>query len=102
MTIAAEILIRAKDAFSDEIRNAKREFASLGDVAKDALAWGGIAATAATAIGAVTQEVAKYGEELHRASEITGLHAEQLSALKYAAEQTGTSFESLTGGMEKF
>lgn len=70
---------------------------------------GSIAVVATTAAIALTRTLfdlskstAEYGSEIFDASEKTGLHAETLSAMKLAADQSGTSLENVTGGLSKF
>ena len=45
---------------------------------------------------------AHFGEEMVRASQRTGMTVEQLSALKFAAEQTGTTFEGVQKSLGLF
>src|SRR5712692_3223694 len=49
---------------------------------------------------ATTILTARYGEELHRASLTTGVMVENLARLKFAGEQTGTSFDELQLGLK--
>jgi hypothetical protein len=76
----------------------------------------GPATLAATAIGAMaaagikltstlydlSKAAAEYGSEIYDASQKTGLHAETLTALKFAADQAGSSFEQVTKGVVLF
>lgn len=67
-----------------------------------------LTAVGAAAIGATRQlfelskQAAEYGSTIFDASEKTGLHAETLSAMDFAAKQSGTSLESITGGIAKY
>jgi TP901 family phage tail tape measure protein len=47
------------------------------------------------------QRFASMGDEINKASQRTGIGVEQLGALKYAAEQSGASFEDLESGVKK-
>ena len=51
-------------------------------------------------LGLAVHEYAKAGAELKEMSERTGVAVESLSALKYAASQTGTSLEALGNGLK--
>lgn len=62
----------------------------------------GLALQAATAIFDLTKQTSDYGSEIFDASEKTSLGAETLSALRYAAETSGSSFESVVGSVAKF
>jgi hypothetical protein len=50
----------------------------------------------------LSKAAAEYGSKIYDASQKTGLHAEALTALKYAAEQSGSSFEQVTKGVILF
>src|SRR5512144_3264334 len=60
-------------------------------------------ATAATAAGAaifgLAKAAAEHGEHLNTLSQRTGVAVEDLSLLKFAAEQSETSLDELAGGM---
>lgn len=60
------------------------------------------AVTGAVALFNLTKKTAEYGSEIFDASEKTGLHAESLSAMKLAADQSGSSLEQVTSGIAKF
>lgn len=49
-----------------------------------------------------TTEYHAYAESIYKASVVTGMHAEDLSALHSLAAKTGVSFETLTQGLVKF
>ena len=60
-----------------------------------------VALTAVTATMAIGIKGAlDYGSEIYRMSQITGLSAESLSRLKYAADQSDVSFEGLVRSLE--
>lgn len=48
---------------------------------------------------AMARQAANYGDQIRDASIRTGISTEALSGLKFAAEQTGTSFEGVTGSL---
>jgi hypothetical protein len=61
-----------------------------------------IATGAAVGLFALTKSSAEYGGAIKDAQEKTGLGAQTLSTLRYAAEQGNQSFETLSGGITKF
>lgn len=63
---------------------------------------GGAAVTAFAAIYKLTKEASDFGSVIFDASQKTGLHAETLSAMKYAAEQSGATLEKVTSATAKF
>lgn len=54
-----------------------------------------------TGLFASAKGAANMGEALKKASQVTGVTVEDLSTLKYAAEQSNVSFETLQGGFIK-
>lgn len=88
----------------------------IGKVGGGLGSWAGPAAIAATGIAAVgvaavattaalfnlTKQASDYGSTIFDASKKTGLAAETLSAMDFAAKQSGTSLEQVTGGVAKF
>jgi hypothetical protein len=50
----------------------------------------------------LTKKAADYGSTIHDASDKTGLHAETLSAMDVAAQQSGTSLDEVTSALSKF
>ncbi len=74
-------------------------FAALG-AAITATAAAGVAAT--QKLFELSKSAADFGSEIFDASEKTGLAAETLSAMKFAAEQSGTSLETITASSAKF
>lgn len=52
-------------------------------------------------LAAASKVFATMGDELAKASTRTGVSVEKLSALKYAADQSGSSLEGLEGGLRK-
>ncbi len=62
-----------------------------------------LAAAGASIVGtftAMTKMTADYGDALAKSSERTGIGVEQLAKLKFAAEQSGSSFEGLSTGLK--
>lgn len=83
--------------------------AGLSAVTLGITAVAGVLATAAGIAGGLTKllfdlakEASDYGSAIYDASEKTGLGAETLSALKYAADQSGSSLENVAGSVQKF
>ena len=65
----------------------------------------GLAATAvgtASALFAIAKSASDYGSQIKDASDMTGLHAETLSAMRYAADQSGISIEEISKSVGKF
>jgi len=65
-------------------------------------AMGTAAITASVAIFKLVESTAEYGSAIFDASQKTGLGTESLSALRYAAETSGSSFEKVTSAVSKF
>jgi hypothetical protein len=63
----------------------------------------GVAALAVTRqVYDLTKSTADFGSEIFDASQKTGLSAERISAIKFAADQSGASLEQFTGGAARF
>ena len=60
------------------------------------------AVAAGTAIFNIAEQASEFGSEINDASEKTGIGAETLSALKFAADQSGSSFKEVTTGIRLF
>lgn len=77
-------------------------FSGVGSAIKDAsaklLAIGGIASTAVIAVKSLVDEFDDVGDK----SEKLGVSADFLTAIRYAAERSGSSFEELDGGLQSF
>lgn len=88
------------------IQNTSTGFAGLANPAAIAgaaiAAVGAAAVIAATGLYRLTKSTADYGAEIFDATEKTGLGAKAMSALKVAAEQSGSSFEGITSAVAKF
>lgn len=59
------------------------------------------ASAAAAALGLLAQNAVKMADKIDEASQRTGVAAENLSRLKYAAEQSGSSLESVEKALQK-
>lgn len=69
---------------------------TLSDIGKPMVAVGG---AVSAAFIAMSKQAANYGDAIRDASIRTGVSTQALSGLKLAAEQTGTSFESVNTGL---
>lgn len=78
------------DGFLKNIMGGKNTFLITG---------GAIAGVAAAAFG-LAKTAANAGEELYELSQKTGISVEELSALKFAAEQSETNIHSLANGLK--
>lgn len=61
----------------------------------------GIGAAITAPLLLAAQRFASVGDEINRASQRTGVGVEQLTALKYAAQQSDVAFEDLENGIKK-
>jgi hypothetical protein len=61
-----------------------------------------VATTTALALFQLSKAAAEYGSAIFDASEKTGLTATTLSAMKFAADQSGSSLEQVTAGAARF
>jgi hypothetical protein len=98
---AAEIVVRFKDEFSTTAAKAQKEFAKIGESAKLVLGLAGAATTLGATLAATAKQAADYGDEINDMRQKTGLAAEQLSVLSYAARQSGSSFEGAATGLKQ-
>lgn len=99
----------AKRAFNETERDVKGLSGAMGAMGGPAgiastaiLAVGAAAAAAVVGIARLTIATADFGSQLFDAQAKTGLTASQLSALKLAADTSGSSFESITNSVAKF
>ena len=92
----------AKDGFSKTFNDFEKKFSSLG---KSSVAigtsLGAAGAALLTPLAYAATKFAAMGDAITKASQRTGVGAEQLETLKYAAEQSGASFEDLETGLKK-
>lgn len=109
-----EVAIKAVDQTMGGVRSAssglgklgKAGSASLGGLGKAAklasLAIGGIALVAVGIAAKLAKDFLEAGDVLDKMSKSTGFTVEQLSALEFAAEQSGTSLDVVTKASTKF
>ena len=111
ITQYTDIVIRAKSeatkVFGDLEKSAKNAIDATKDFGsefKNLAIVGGVVATAVAAAGATLVALAKHaadvGDELNDLSKKTGSTVEELSTLRLAAAQSGTSMEGLTTGLK--
>ena len=98
MASTVEILIRARDQYSAALKKADKNMRTLVATGA-ALAGAGLAVTGA--LVKMAQQSANLGDQFQKSSIKTGVATEQLSALKFAAEQSGTSFETVEKSLIK-
>lgn len=95
--------LRAVDAGISQLGS---QFNSLAGIASVGAVAVGAIATAAVAAGArifdLTSRVAASGSAIQDLADQTNLSAMSISGLKYAAEQSGTSLETITKGLNRF
>ena len=93
-----------KAGLSSAEKSAKTFQDRIGEVGKNMTRVGGAIAGFGVAAGAsllaVAQSAATFGDELQKSSIRTGVSTEALQGLKFAAEQSGSRFESLTKGLK--
>jgi hypothetical protein len=98
---AVEIYLN-RSALTKGLKSVAGEFKAFGDgaaaIGKRLMAMGAMI-TAPMMLAA--KSWAESGAELARMSQRTGMAVEQLSALKFAAESTGTSFEAVESGIKR-
>lgn len=120
---SAGLLFKIKGDSSDAVRAFKETEAaqtgltgstvgltsSFSSLAGPALAAGAAVTVIATAAIAgtralfdLTKSAAEFGSQIFDASQKTGLSAERLSAMKFAADQSGTSLDSVTAATARF
>lgn len=112
---ALEIVLEFKDKLTGPIKTATQLIAKFGGAVRSSFAFaarqvfslrgalvGLIGGAVAGGIGAAVKSVANLGDELLALSQKTGLSVETLSRLKFAAEQSNTSIESLAQALVKF
>ncbi len=98
-------------AIKGDIDDMRQHAAAGADAAASSLskplmaALGGVAVAAAAAAKGIldaAQYAARYAEEIDDARDTTGLTVEQLSRLRYVAEQNGVSFDTLHASLANF
>ena len=98
MASVVEILVRAKDQYSASLKKADKNMRSIVATGT-ALTGVGLAVTGA--LVKMAQESAELGDQFQKASIKTGASTEALSSLKFAAEQSGASYETLEKALIK-
>lgn len=110
------LLFRIKADSSDAIKDLNKvqtEVAGVGQSFAGIANPGAVAAVAITAIAAsaaaaavsifnLAKETSDYGSKIFDATQKTGLSAETISSLGYAADQSGSSLEKISGSVAKF
>jgi len=96
---ATAIFTRSVAAMGKGVARVGKGIGKVGLSMGKALAVG--AAGAAVAVGAMVKKVADAGDQIDKMSKRTGLSAEFLSKLKYAAELSGTSVTDMEKGVKK-
>ena len=81
-------------AFQDRIGAVGKSMVTVGG------AISGFAVAAGASLLAVAQSAANFGDDLQKAGLRTGVATETLQGLKFAAEQSGSSFEAVTKGLK--
>jgi hypothetical protein len=66
------------------------------------IAMGAIALNVTKQIFTLTRSAAEFGEEIFNVRQQTGLGAETISSLKFAAEESGSSLDEITDGLKEF
>lgn len=87
-------VFRATDRTAQAFRSVDSRLAGITKSLKTFAGFAGFA-TIAAGVGSLTKSLVDLGSELQDASDKLGVSAETLQSLKFAAEQTGASFESL-------
>lgn len=86
---------RAEKSLEKSVREIEKTAKQVG------VAVGAALASAVTALGALGVQAINSADKLYDASQRTGVMVKALSQLKYAAEQSGTSFEAVEKGLQK-
>jgi len=88
---------------STQAKKTSGELQAVGGALKEIGKVAAAAAVAVTvAIAAMVKSAAEFGDALDKASKRTGFTVESLGGLKFAAEQSGTSFDKLIDGLKDF
>ena len=91
-------VFRATDKTGAAFRSIDSKLSGITKSLRTFAGFAGFAAVA-TGIGTLTRDLIQMGSELQDASEKLGVSAEALQSLKFAAEQTGASFDSLQAAL---
>jgi len=103
MAAKAEVVLSAADQTKAAFESAKRNLKGLGDQAQALPAKFGTLGVAIAGVfsAATIKGAVDMLDKLDDLSEKSGISVESLSALRYAGEVTGTTFESLADGVTK-
>lgn len=82
-TETLNVLIKAKDLYTDELNNMQKKFSKAG------AAIAGIMAATTAAVLKMSKETANLAQELNKWSIITGVNIEELSKLRFITERSG-------------
>lgn len=91
-------VFRATDRTAAAFRSVDSKISGLTKSFRTFAGFAGFAALA-TGVGSLTTKLVQLGSELQDASDTFGISAETLQALKFGAEQTGASFDSLQSAL---
>lgn len=98
----AAVELSLQDKFSKGLARAQKQLADFGSsLTSIGAKVGAIGAGILAPLVAASTRFASMGDEINKASQRTGVGVERLTELKYAAEQSGASFEELEGGLKK-
>lgn len=98
----AAVEIGITDKFSNALKKAQAKLSAFGaSVAKIGAGFLGIGTAIAAPLGIATKMFATAGDQLDKMSQRTGFSVEELGRLGFAAEQSGTSIESLENGLRR-
>lgn len=99
-----EFVLTAKDKASKKVGGLKGKLAGLKSGLSALVGPAGMVAAGIAAVGAATlaiaSKTAKWGDELAKTEKRLGVTTEQLSTLAFAAERSGSSYQSITKGMQ--
>lgn len=92
-------VFRATDKTSAAFRSVDSKIAGITKSLRTFAGFAGFASIA-TGVGALTRSLVELGSELNDVSEKLGVSAEGVQVLKFAAEQTGATFEQLQSALQ--
>jgi len=93
-----EVLIKGKDEVTAKLKGVS---GGIREVGKEIAAVAGVIAAAGAAITGLVMKIARWGDELAKASKKVGVTVEFLSAMDYAAQISGAQLASLTTGLRR-
>lgn len=98
----AFVELSLRDKFSKQLKSAQDKFKAFGEsITGLGAKMAGIGLAIVTPLALAAKRFATLGDEVNKASGRTGIAVEQLSALKYAAEQSGASLEEVEVAVKK-